>query len=59
MSDTNGNDYWECRFHEVMYRMIDKILANKKWCEKEDAFTVSLLLAERKYHKMMYDRSRE
>lgn len=57
MTDINGNDYWEERFHEVMYKMIERILANKEWCDKEDAFTVSLLLAEKNYQKMMYQRS--
>ena len=60
MKDTNGSDdTWETRYHEVMWRMLEKTVANEKWCGNEDPFTVALFLAERDYQKTMYERCRK
>ncbi len=59
MSDTNGSENWETRYHEVAWKMYEKILSNKEWCDGEDAFTVALLLSEKDYQKMMYERCKK
>ena len=56
MTDTNGSDAWEIRYHEIMWKMLEKALANKTWCDNEDAFTIALIISEKDYQKSMYYR---
>jgi len=50
---------YETRFHEVMWRMLEKALSNKEWCEKEDPFTITLLAVEKDIQKNYYQRSKD